>query len=262
MATKHFENGITSTSAGGSTFISSDIHVTGGVRWVDSVNGNDSNAGTEDLPLATLEAAITASTSANGDIIIVKAGHSQTVTSSISITKILRIYGLGSGSNKPAFTVNGNIDLFNLGARGIHLYNLRFPAGSAAHTARINIDEADCVVSDCDFTCGANDLHSITITANGINAKIEGCSFAVSADGPDEAIIVESASAAHLHVNNCSFNAGSYNWDNAALYSAFAHLNYAYQGNTLTSGASIVHTAAAKGYVSGTVAGDGCHVEV
>lgn len=262
MATKHFENGIVSTSSGGDSIISSDIFTTGVVTWVDSVNGNDSNAGTEESPLATLSAAITAATASNGDIIILKAGHSETLTSSLSLSKAgLHIFGLGSASTKPSFTVNGNVDMFSIGAAYVWLYNLRFPAGTNAHTARINCDAANIRIENCDFICGANDLESITVTANADHLEVVGSTFTVSADGPDAAIEVEAVMDG-LKVNNCTFDGGSYGFDAGAINSAVAHVNYRYINCTLTNYADISHTDAAKGIVSGVVAGDGSHVEV
>jgi hypothetical protein len=83
----------------------------------------------------------------------------------------------------------------------------------------------------------------------------------VSADGPDSGILVESADAVGLVVKDCTFNGGTYNWDDAGLYSNAAHLNFWYDTNTLTD-ARIVHAAAAKGLISNTVASEGSSVRV
>lgn len=262
MGTKHFENGLAASNSGGNSLITNDIILTGVVTWVDSVNGNDSNAGTEEAPLATLSAAITAATANNGDVIILKASHAETLTGSLSISKAgLHIFGLGSGSNKPSFTVNGNIDLFNISGAYCYLYNLRFPAGSAAHTSRINCDAAGIRIADCEFLCGANDLESITVTANADNLRIENCTFTVTANGPDAAIEVEAVQDG-LEVLNCTFDGGTHGFDAGAINSGVAHLNFRYIDVTLTNYADITHTAAAKGMVSGAVVGDGCHIEV
>lgn len=259
-----YENGLVSTTSGGDSFISSDITITGTAIWVDSVNGNNSYAGTEEFPLATLAQAITNATASNGDLIILKSGHTETLTANLALSKAgLKILGLGSGSSAPNFKSNANIDLFTVSAAGVELNNLYFLASTTATcTARIDINAANCRIKGCTFLCGAFDQNSITITASGLYASIISCSMSVTADGPDAGVIVESASAVGLRIESCSFSGGTYNWDDAAIYSASAHTNFVYDTVTLTNKAHIIHTAAAKGYVTGVVAGDNSQVRV
>jgi len=265
MATKHYENGIVSSSAGGDTDLGTDIFVTGDVFWVDSVNGNDSNAGTNrTAPKATLSSAISAAAANNGDLIILEANHSETLTSSLTIsTAGLRIMGLGTGSTKPAFTCDAAIDMFNITGARVEINGLRFPAGTTANnTSRINVGAAGIRIINCDFTCGANDLESITVPDAGDDCEINGCTFTISADGPDAAIEIESASVLGLKVIGCTFDGGSSDFDAAAINSGVAHTEFLYRGNTLTNNASIIHTAAATGQCIGTIAGDSSRVEV
>ena len=81
-----YENGVVSSTAGGDDFLSNDVFITGDVQWVDSVNGNDANAGTEELPVASIAQSITNSTANNGDIVIVKSGHTETIGTGETIT--------------------------------------------------------------------------------------------------------------------------------------------------------------------------------
>lgn len=265
MATKHYENGIVATTAGGSTDIATDIFVTGVVYWVDSVNGNDGNAGTDrNAPKATLASALSAATANNGDIIILEANHAETLSGAVAISKAgLGIFGLGSGSTKPSFTVAAAVDGFNISGDAVEINGLRFPVGTTAgNTSRINAGADAIRIIDCDFYCGAQDAETITIPANMNDVEINGCSFTVSADGPDSAIEVEDATVTGLRIISCSFDGGDYNFDNAAIYSAVAHTEFLYRSNTLTNKAHIIHTAASKGWCIGTVAGDGSRVEV
>lgn len=261
---KNFENGIVSSTDGGSTDLSSDIETTGVTYWVDSVTGSDANAGTNrNSPKATLASAYTAATANNGDMIVLFSTHAETLTASQSFSKAgVRLMGLGSGSGKPTFTLNGNVDMFNLSAARQEINNIKFPASTSANTARINTAATGCRIINCDFTCGVNDLDTITVPATGIDLEINGCSFTISADGPDRAIAVESALAVGLKLIGNSFSGGSYDFDDAAIYSTVAHTEFLYRDNTLTNKASIIHTAAAKGQCVGTVAGDGSRVEV
>jgi hypothetical protein len=257
------ENGLASSTSGADAFIRNDLIATGGVIWVDSVHGSDSNAGNEGAPLATLAAAITTATANNGDIIVVKSGHTETLTSAIAVSKAgVKIFGIGEGSDAPRFTVNAAVDGLNITGASVEINNLYFPAGTTAiNTARVNIDAANVRVKNCTFICGLYDSESITLTSNALYAEIESCSFSITADGPDTAIRVESASAVGLKIKDCSFDGDDYNFDNAAIYSTVAHLNFEYVGNTLTNEAGIVHTGAAKGFLSETIAGDGSQVQ-
>lgn len=265
MATKHYENGIIGSTEGGYADFSSDIFTTGTVFWVSSVTGNDANAGTNrTAPKATLDSALTAAVASNGDIIFLESGHSETLSSAITFSEAgIIVVGLGSGTNKPRFTVNAAIDGFSIAANLVELYNLRFPIGTTtANTSRINVGGAGVKIYDCDFLCGANDLETITIPDAGDHAEISGCSFTISADGADSAIRIESASNFGVNIFGCTFDGGSFDFDDAALYSTVAHTDYLYRNNILTNKASIIHTAAATGRCTGTVAGDGSRVQI
>lgn len=255
------ENGLTDDTA--DDLITGDLIATGSVIWVDSVAGNNSYAGTEAQPLATLAQAITNATANNGDLILIKSGHSETLTSAITVSKAgMKIFGLGDGSDAPHFTCNAAIDCITVTANNVELNNLYFPVGTTAiNTARINVDAANVKIKSCTFMCGLYDASSITLTANALYAEIESCTFTVSADGPDYGVIVESASAVGLRIQDCAFNGGTYNWDLAGVYSAFAHLNFIYDTITLTGSAAITHTAAAKGIICGTIAAEGSQVQ-
>jgi hypothetical protein len=262
MATT-IESGLASSTSGADSFIQNDLITTGAVIWVDSVNGSDSNSGLEQKPLATLGQAITNATANNGDIIVIKSGHTQTLTSSITVNKAgLKIFGIGSGSSAPQFTVNAAIDGINITANNVEINNLYFPAGTTAtNTARINIDAASVLIKACTFLCGAYDSDTITITSNGLYAKVESCSFTVTALGPVRGISIESASAAGIWMKSLSFNGGTnLNWSTAAISSTVAHLNYKYDTITLTNYAGISHSGNAKGLMSNIIAGTGSPV--
>lgn len=258
------ESGLAAEDSGADEFITSDLIATGAVHWVDSVNGNDSNSGSESEPLATLQQAITNATANNGDIIILKSGHTQTVSSTITINKAgLKIFGIGESSLAPVFTLAAATDAISVTANNVEINNLYFAASTTAtNTARINVDAANCKIKGCTFVCGQYDAASVTLTANALYTEIISCAFTISANGPDYGIIVESASVVGLRIESCSFSGGSYNWDLGAIYSAYAHLNYVYDSNTFTGDAQIAHTAAAKGYLSNTIAAEGSVVSV
>lgn len=261
-----FENGVTSSSSGSDSFLQKPVIVTGSTWWVNSATGSDSNSGTEALPFATLAHALSSATADNGDLIIVASGHSETLTSAITITKSVRIYGLGSGASAPNFTVNAAVNGFTIGTtpNGVELNNLYFPAGTTTpNTGRINIaTNAGLVrITNCTFLCGANDTDTLVIGAQ-CYPIIESCSFSVTASGPASGIKITTASLLASEIRSCSFDGGSYPWTNGAIYSTVAHTNFVYDSLTLTNKAKIIHTAAAKGYVSNLSVANDCRVSV
>ena len=81
----------------------------GNVFWVDSTDANASNGnpGTFQQPFATIDGAINQCTASNGDLIMVKAGHAETLVASGAITMDvagISIIGLGTGNNRPVLT--------------------------------------------------------------------------------------------------------------------------------------------------------------
>jgi hypothetical protein len=266
MATKNYENGIIDTSDSGDIDISQDIMITGEVYWVNSVTGDNANAGTNRLePKATLAGAISAATTANGDIIIIESGHTETSATEITIDKSnLKIYGLGTGTTKPTFTVNGNVDLINFSASMIEINNLRFAKGTAAHTARVNINGGVHAVRNCDFICGVNDLNSITIespSGTTIYPTIEGCTFTIEEDGPDTGIVIQAAIATGVNIISNTFDGGDYNFDLGGVYTSTATKLYA-KDNVLINKASIVTTGSTISVCTGTISGDGSKVVI
>lgn len=256
------ESGFATT---GDDFIQNDVIATGAVHWVDSVSGSNSNPGTESEPLATLAQAITNATASNGDIILIKSGHTETLSGSVSISKAgLKIFGIGSGSAAPNFGVSAAVDALNISANDVEINNLYFVAGTTtSNTARINVDARNAKIKNCTFLCGQYDQSTITLTANAIDCEIRNCTMTVSANGPDYGVIVESAGAHGLEITDCTFNGGSYNWDVGAIYSNVAHLNFRYDSITLTGDAPIQHSnTGAKGVISNVIAATGSSVGV
>ncbi len=257
-----YEGGMVSTTAGADEFISNDIIITGNVYYVYSVSGSDSNDGSENYPLATLSAAQALATDNNGDVIIVKSGHTETISSAITISKAVKYYGLGTGSSRPKFTCAAAIKLFDVSARGVEINNFYFPKGTTTgNTARIDA-YAGLKIKNCYFECGQYDQNTILVPATSYNVVIDSCSFVVVENGPDSAIKPTSTDVLELNIKNCSFNGASIDWDDAAIYSAVAHVNFEYENNTLTGNARMHHNTASTGWCSGTIAGDNCKVKV
>jgi len=81
----------------------------GNVYWVDSGAGVAGNPGTFQKPVSTIAAALDLCSASNGDIIMVKPGHAESITSAGGLTLDVAgvaIIGLGTGRNRPTLTVS------------------------------------------------------------------------------------------------------------------------------------------------------------
>ncbi len=257
------EDGLSNQASGADDFITENLISTGSVYWVDSQTGNDSNFGTESQPFATISHAVIEAVANFGDIIVIKSGHTEVLTSPIVVNKAgLKIYGIGNGSAAPNFTVNAAIDAIHVTANDVEINNLYFPVGTTiANNSRVNVDAAHVRLKGLTFMAGAFDPSSILLSANALYARIESCSVTVTAAGPNYGVLIQSAAVVGLFIKNCAFNGGTLNFSLAGIYSAFAHLNFYYQSVTLTGFAPIIHTANAKGSLSNIIAAQGSTVQ-
>ena len=151
----------------------------GNIFWVDSGSGSNTNDGTHVRPYATLDYAVGKCTANNGDLILVKAGHTETVTAAGGLdldVAGITIIGLGNGSDRPTvnFTTAVGADM-DVDADNITISNFLFTGGIDALTGPIDINAADFTMLDCetkDVTGQATDF--IVADANANRLMIDG----------------------------------------------------------------------------------------
>lgn len=178
----------------------------GDLIWVDS-NGGGGNKGTFDAPCTTISAAHSLVTSNKGDIIMVKAGHAETLTSTTDFSKSgFAIVGYGFGDIRPTFT-NGNTtattdDLWDFAGDDIYLHNLYFKEASGltgAGAVWINCSGDNFVVDNCYVELGGEALTFLTHDGDGgvetpkKNLQVRNCWVIGVAAGPDVVVRVETS---------------------------------------------------------------------
>ena len=139
--------------------------VEGNVYWVNSAGSPDGGGGGDgsgpNSPLKTIDAAIgNCSTGNLQDLIIVGAGHAETVSAAATFAcdkANVIIYGLGRYDTRPKFTYDTSGIVTNVTKAGVVLQNLRFVPDVAASGS---------------VTAVANFLHF-----TGKGCRVEGCSF-------------------------------------------------------------------------------------
>lgn len=118
--------------------------------------GSNSNRGSFQSPFSTVAYALTQCTAARGDIIMVKPGHTETISDATSFamsTSGVAIVGLGSGALRPTFTLD------------------------TANTATIPVSAANCGVKNCIFKANFLSIASAFTVATAANFAVEDCYF-------------------------------------------------------------------------------------
>ena len=236
-----FANGPSTLQLAGATYLS------GLVQWLDTINGDDSNAGSlPELPVKTLAQAITNS-AANG-VIVIGAGSSESLASSQTIAVAgLSIFGCGTGSSRPRYTCTGAVDMWAGGAAGLWIENIYFPASTAASTSRVKFNNDSCVIKDCYFECGTNDTTTSLSMTSGNGCRVEGCSFVVTASRPAIGLKVVN-SITDTTIVDCVFDGGSYGWTDYALKVANAATRVRIINPTMTNRSDVGFSVTGSSY--------------
>lgn len=115
--------------------------------------GSDGNKGTFDRPFATLNYAVTQCIANRGDVIFIKPGHAESVNVANPMAwniAGIAIVGLGSGSNRPTFTIDtANTNTITVSAANISVQNCIFTANFLSIATAITLTTAKW------FTCQA-----------------------------------------------------------------------------------------------------------
>jgi hypothetical protein len=162
MPASNYPQGITS----GLTIREIPIHsaYSGKIFWVYNGSaiqvgqrgGSNSNRGTFQSPYSTVAYALTQTTAARGDIIMVKPGHAETISDATSFavsTSGVAVVGLGAGSLRPTFTLD------------------------TANTATIPVSAANCAFKNCIFKANFLSIAACFTVATAANFAVEDCYF-------------------------------------------------------------------------------------
>lgn len=118
--------------------------------------GADSNPGTYQKPFSTLQGAVNAMQAkggapGGGDILFIKPGHAETVSSSTALNlsySDLAIIGLGAGTNRPKFTLDtAATSTIGVTGDGISIQNCQFIANFADIAAAFTHSQASVTAS-------------------------------------------------------------------------------------------------------------------
>lgn len=210
-----YTNGI-GASSGSNIATTTPLYTSGYVWYVNSATGQDgaSPRGLDRAhPLATVEQAHTNASS--GDIIVVAAGHTQTISSSFVISKQVFIFGEGSGSQIPRFTrATGDFIMFHASAAGVYLDNLYFARtiATSGTSAKVRFEAAGSC-RNCYFEGNQIDQGPQLEVASAVSpTDVRGCTFYANpteSTRPSRGFVVNSGTFADVTVDNCTFDGNS-----------------------------------------------------
>jgi hypothetical protein len=224
---------------------------------------SDGNRGTASSSFSSLAGAMTAITadsgSNRGDIIFVKPGHAETISSATALTLSaagVTVIGLGVGNKRPKFTLDtANTATINVAADSICFYNCQFVANFLSIAACFTLTTAKWfTLQNCSFydtsgvlnflnivksTGAANTVDGLTITESVWNSlgTTSVNSFVLTANDIDACTLsrnqitqVTTVDAAIL----ITVTAG-------VLTNFLAELNLGYRKNTTTANGSLIN---------------------
>lgn len=144
------------------------------------VNGSNGNRGTFKDPFSTIQYAVTQCRANKGDIIVVKAGHTETISAAAGLvlsTAGVAIVGLGVGSNRPTITLGtANTASITVTANNVTVQNILFKANFLNIATCFSIANAqvatDFTVDSCEFRDNSVILNFVSIVIVGTTANI------------------------------------------------------------------------------------------
>jgi len=234
-----WQNGIVASSTGAHESVSGDqVQTNRQAVFVSSTHANASNShpGTSpEEPWATLAYAISQVGGADY-VIVVASGHTETLTATVSQSSVW-IIGEGTGTNRPTFTAHGTTDdpILTITGDGCVVRNLIFKDAAQNESDRtdplVELNADYCVISDCHFRVmaggiafGADIGLRVGNSASSTHCEINTCVFdneqdasGASNNDPSYAIYVVGTNSSGLRVIDCTFDGGTYGWEQAAL---------------------------------------------
>ncbi|HXJ72527.1 MAG TPA: hypothetical protein VNM37_06730, partial [Candidatus Dormibacteraeota bacterium] len=126
----------------------------GNVFWVHSGTGSDGYKGTFDRPFGTIDYAIGNCRASRGDIIVVKAGHTETVSAAAGIALDVigvAIIGMGTGTLRPTINFTATTSTLTMSAASCALYNVLLTGGIDAVASPVVVSASDCAIIQCEY---------------------------------------------------------------------------------------------------------------
>jgi hypothetical protein len=150
---------------------------------------SDQNRGTFDAPFSTLAGAVAQCVAGRGDVIFVKPGHAETISSSTALTMSISgvaVVGLGTGTSRPKWTID------------------------TANTATINVSAANVSFQNCQIVGNFLSIAAAFTLSTAKNFTLQDVAFSDTSSVLNFLNAVKSTGAANtvdgLSIINCTWN--------------------------------------------------------
>ncbi len=146
--------------------------------------GSDGNRGTFDSPFATIDFAVGQCTAGRGDIIFVKPGHAETVSTAAFIALDvagIALVGLGRGAARPTLSWSTTTSTVTVAANDITVHNFLFVGTAATTFTATAFSNANAVVAK-NFTIDSCEFRDSDAT-HGFIACVTSGTTAAQGDG-------------------------------------------------------------------------------
>jgi hypothetical protein len=196
----------------------------GQVFWVGNAStiltgqrsGSNGNKGTFDSPFGTINYAKSRCTANRGDIIFVKPGHAETITTAAQLVLDVAgvaIIGLGVGSNRPTLTFSAAAANIPITAANVTVHNILHKANFAdvvsAYTATGTATPTDFVLDRCAFNDTSSILNFVKcVTGNATANSMDGFHFTnnrvmgLATTAATQAVIIAAATSRCRYLDN------------------------------------------------------------
>lgn len=125
------------------------------VKLVGEIGESDSNNGSFYKPFTTINKAISMCAANRGDIIIVRAGHNETISTAAGITMNVAgvaLIGQGRGSMRPTISVSGSTAAsFSVTGSSCLISNILFIGVIDAITTVVRVEATDVILADIEY---------------------------------------------------------------------------------------------------------------
>lgn len=185
-----------------------DVNATNALDADDTEHGHSF-----DKPLATLEYAIGLCTDGQGDVILIAPGHTENITTALPCTvdiADLTIVGLGTGLNRPKFTIATNTTAtISVTAANVTIKNIQVVSNLANIAVGITVGASadgfwmeDCYISDGN-SATLEMVIGVSLADQCDDATILNCRFHTTSGGGCASAIFATSANDRLRVEGC-----------------------------------------------------------
>lgn len=219
--------------------------VPGDIFYVDADAGTDAATHGRSWvrPFDTVNYAVAACASDNGDVIYVAPGHVEAIAGTALTFNVdgIKIIGIGVKTDRPTFTFAHGDSSIVISADDLMMKNFVFSSITAPTNETIDVTGPGVVLDGCTWIdCGTHENQiCITIDADAENPTIRNCEF-YSADtsGATSCISIVAGIVDHLVIENCRIFG---DFTDAAIVSNKVNTNCLIKDNIITNVESGVH---------------------